>query len=60
MEQAGLSGKIEIKKADGSVVTLTNCLNKVSQLRGVEFDWKNEYIREVPPPIIKGQHSIIR
>ena len=33
-------------KMKENVVTLTNCLNKVSQLRGVEFDWKNEYVRE--------------
>jgi len=33
-------------KMKENVVTLTNCLNKVSQLRGVEFDWKGEYVRE--------------
>jgi hypothetical protein len=33
-------------KMKENVVTLTNCLNKVSQLRGVEFDWKDEYVRE--------------
>ena len=33
-------------KMKENVVTLTNCLNKVSQLRGVEFDWKSEYVRE--------------
>jgi hypothetical protein len=33
-------------KMKENVVTLTNCLNKVSQLRGVEFDWKEEYRRD--------------
>ena len=34
------------QKMKENVVTLTNCLNKVSQLRGVEFDWKSEYRRD--------------